>query len=156
MKSASRKSAAHRPGQIIALDLFKASPTERINTIKRGVHAALAVQVSDDLGIPKTRFSEILGLPLSTVNRKVQKRGLLSTEHGERLLGMVKLIGQVTSMTLGAEKGTGFDAEKWLAHWLDEPSAVLNGKRPADFMDTAEGQELVSDLLARMESGAYG
>ncbi len=33
--------------------------------------------------------------------------------------------------------------------------AALGGKRPADLMDTAEGQAIVSNLVARMQSGAY-
>ena len=49
----------------------------------------------------------------------------------------------------------GFDAAKWVAAWLDRPQSVLRGKRPAEMMDTADGRSVVSDLVARMQSGAY-
>ena len=49
----------------------------------------------------------------------------------------------------------GFDAAKWVAAWLDRPQPALGGKRPAELMDTADGRSIVSDLVARMQSGAY-
>ena len=35
------------------------------------------------------------------------------------------------------------------------PSPALGGDKPADYMDTIEGQRIVSNLLAMMQSGAY-
>jgi uncharacterized protein (DUF2384 family) len=32
---------------------------------------------------------------------------------------------------------------------------ALQGRRPAEFMDTAEGQAIVANLLQRAQSGAY-
>ena len=32
---------------------------------------------------------------------------------------------------------------------------ALGGERPVELMDTMEGQTLVSNLLAQMQSGAY-
>jgi uncharacterized protein (DUF2384 family) len=49
----------------------------------------------------------------------------------------------------------GFDAAKWVGQWLEQPSPALDGKRPAEYMDTNEGQHLVSGLIAKMQSGAY-
>lgn len=37
----------------------------------------------------------------------------------------------------------------------DEPLAALGGGKPAELKDTPDGEELVSDLVARMQSGAY-
>ncbi|WP_176668768.1 MbcA/ParS/Xre antitoxin family protein [Variovorax sp. SG517] len=42
-----------------------------------------------------------------------------------------------------------------VAQWLDQPLSALNGQRPGDLMDTAEGQAMVSRLLSRIQSGAY-
>ena len=56
-----------------------------------------------------------------------------------------------------AESGepAGFDAGAWLARWLTEPLPSLGGTRPADLLDTMEGQGLVSTALAQLQSGAY-
>lgn len=71
------------------------------------------------------------------------------------LIGMDKLVRQVQVMVEQSGNPTGFDAAKWVAHWVNEPSPALGGKIPATYMDTVEGQELVSNLIARMQSGAY-
>jgi uncharacterized protein (DUF2384 family) len=49
----------------------------------------------------------------------------------------------------------GFDAQNWVSHWLREPVPALGGERPVDLLDTMEGQALVSETLARMQSGSY-
>ena len=69
---------------------------------------------------------------------------------------MAKLVGQVEAMVKGVDEADGFDARAWTARWLSEPLPALGGARPLDFMDTMEGQALVSDTLARVQSGAYG
>jgi uncharacterized protein (DUF2384 family) len=48
-----------------------------------------------------------------------------------------------------------FDAQAWLIHWLRTPVPALGGRPPGELLDTAEGVTLVSETLARMESGAY-
>ncbi|HEY3326145.1 MAG TPA: MbcA/ParS/Xre antitoxin family protein [Novimethylophilus sp.] len=49
----------------------------------------------------------------------------------------------------------GFDAEDWLARWMQEPLSALGGKRPADYMVTDEGQRQISQLLSTLQSGSY-
>ena len=68
---------------------------------------------------------------------------------------MVKLVAQVQVMVEQSGDPTGFDAATWVAHWIDEPLPALGGNRPVEYMDTVEGQELVFNLVARMQSGAY-
>jgi hypothetical protein len=49
----------------------------------------------------------------------------------------------------------GFDASRWVGEWLERPLPALGGAKPAEYMDTMEGQELISRLLAQAQSGAY-
>ena len=69
--------------------------------------------------------------------------------------GLARLVGQVQAMVEESGKPAGFDTAAWVASWLDRPLAALDGQRPAELMDTAEGQALVSQLVARMQSAAY-
>lgn len=71
---------------------------------------------------------------------------------------MAKLVKQVQTMLQqsGApEQMKDFNAAQWLENWIVTPLPAMAGRRPADYMDTAEGQELVSRLLLMMQSGAY-
>jgi hypothetical protein len=64
---------------------------------------------------------EILKLSQATVNRKAARDEMLSLDEGERVIGMVKLIGQVEAMVQESGDPEGFDAAAWVARWLREP-----------------------------------
>jgi putative toxin-antitoxin system antitoxin component (TIGR02293 family) len=127
----------------------------RVKIIKKGVPASEVRNIAKTFGIPKERLIEVLGLSRATVDRLARSKKQLSTDQGERVLGLSKLVGQVQVMVEESGNPEGFDAARWVADWLDRPSAALGGRCPAEYMDTAEGQELVSDLIATMQSGAY-
>jgi len=71
------------------------------------------------------------------------------------VLGMGRLVGQVQRMVEESGRPEGFDAAAWVARWMERPVPALAGRRPAELMDTAEGQALVANVLARAQSGAY-
>lgn len=98
----------------------------------------------------------MLDIATATVNRKASRNEALSREDSEKVVGMAKLIGQVETML--QESGDpvlakDFDAANWLAHWMEEPIPALGGAAPAEYMDTIEGQEMISRLLAMMQAG---
>ena len=96
-----------------------------------------------------------LHLPRSTLDRKIRNHESLPPECTERVLGLERLVGQVTEMVAQSGDPAGFDADRWVAAWLDRPLPALGGAKPADFMDTMEGQKLITQLLAQSQSGTY-
>jgi putative toxin-antitoxin system antitoxin component (TIGR02293 family) len=134
---------------------YLASPIERVETIRRGLPASVIVQTGKAMNLPREQLYTILHFPRATVTRKIASKAVLSSEMSERLLGLRKLIGQVEVMVRESGNSEGFSAAQWVAQWLNEPSPALDGHKPRDFMDTAEGQEIISALIARMQSGAY-
>lgn len=137
------------------LEIYLAEPLMRITMVKEGLSAGYLDKLAKSLNITKDRLLPTLGIAQATVSRKVREGKPLSTEDSERALGMARLIGQVEAMVQQSGDPTGFDAAKWLARWLEEPLPALGGRPPSSLMDTAEGQAMVSNLLARMQSGAY-
>lgn len=65
------------------------------------------------------------------------------------------LVHQVEKMVAESGNPEGFDAGQWLAAWMERSVPALGGKRPAEYMATAKGRALISQLLAMMQSGAY-
>jgi uncharacterized protein (DUF2384 family) len=65
------------------------------------------------------------------------------------------LVGQLEMIVAESGNPEGFDASEWISNWLSEPLPALGGEKPINFLDTMEGQDLVSDALARIQSGAY-
>jgi len=141
------------------LALYRAEPMERVRLVKTGMPAATVEDLSGRMRMSRERLLGALGLARATIDRKAREDKPLSADEGARVLGMARLIGQVQAMVdeSGATSASAadFDAAQWLGRWIDEPLPALGGQRPADFLDTAEGQGIVANLLARMQSGAY-
>lgn len=136
--------------------IYHASAQDRLRIIRGGIKASLAKQIVDDLDMPVALTCEALHIPTSTISRKSKTDAFLRSDESERILGVARLVGQMESMAQGMEEVEGFDARAWTSRWLREPVPALGGATPLDYMGTMEGQALVSDILARSQSGAYG
>lgn len=136
-------------------EIFSASPETRIVMIRKGVPATEAKRIVRDLGVEQNVFYRALGFKTATVNRKAKQNDQLTSDESERLLGVAKLVGQLETIVAESGDSEGFDAPEWMSRWLREPLPALGGKAPISFLDTMEGQAIVSDALARIQSGAY-
>lgn len=128
---------------------------ELIDFIREGVPPRDFKEMVKRMNAPQGRVVRILGVSIATINRKSANNENLSPAYSERVVGLAKLIGQVDLMVKRSGDPEGFDAATWVSRWLEQPIPALGGKMPADFMDTSSGQEVVSNLLSMMESGAY-
>jgi len=137
------------------VELFRASPTDRIRLIKGGVPATKAKRMISDLHLDQRVMLTALNLSTATINRKASRDEALSLDEGERVIGVARLIGQLQDMIEESGDPGGFDAPEWLATWLREPLPALGQARPIDLLDTMEGQRMVSTALAQIQSGAY-
>lgn len=137
------------------LTMYRADPMERIRIVKRGMPASAVDVLAKRMAVPKERLVATLGLARATVDRKARDNKPLSADDSARVLGMARLVGQVQEMVAQSGDPTDFDAASWVAQWLQSPLPALGGRPPAEFMDTADGQALVSTAVARMQTGAY-
>jgi putative toxin-antitoxin system antitoxin component (TIGR02293 family) len=142
--------------QIDYVELYRTAPMDRIRQVRSGVSAAKAKAIIGELDMPSGAATRALNVSVSTLNRKTKEADALAQDEGERVLGLARLIGQAKAMVEESGDPAGFDASRWIARWLGEPLPALGGARPLDLMDTMEGQGLVSETLARLQSGAYG
>ncbi len=137
------------------ITVYRASPLERIDMIRRGILASEVKRIFAELPIGQGAGFKALNFSTATVNKKAKHGDTLSTAESERIVGFVKLVGQLEAMIQDAGDPTNFDARAWMARWLTEPLPAFGGARPADLVDTMEGQSLVSAALAKIQSGAY-
>ena len=115
----------------------------------------MAVEYFADLLIGQGAGLRALKLSTATVNKKAKQGDKLSPEESERIVGFAKLMGQLEAMIEDSGDPANFDTRAWMARWLTEPLPAFGGARPADLVDTMEGQALVSAALAKIQSGAY-
>ncbi len=135
--------------------VFRLAPTERIRIFKKGVAARHLDDLSSRMRTSKELLIDTLRLSRATVSRKARAEEALSQDESERVLGMEALIGQVEVMLQESGGGQPFDAAAWVASWLQRPVPALGGRKPAEYMDSVEGQKLVAHTLAMAQSGAY-
>lgn len=151
-----RKAQASRRKSALGFEqAYRTAPIERVAMIKRGVPATMAVELAAQMGISKEQLFRTLGLARATIDRKVREASLLSPDESSRVLGLSRLVGRVQALVEDADGAAGFDAAVWAATWLEQPLPALGGQRPAELMDTAEGQDIVFHLLDQIGSGAY-
>lgn len=132
-----------------------ATAGDQVTDIRHRLPADSIPQLGHRMGLSITKIAKFLNLPRSTLGRRIRERQLLSHGDSERVLGLLRLIGQVDVMVKESGDPTNFDAAKWLADWLEAPAPALGGHRPGEYMDTVEDQQLISQLLGQMRSGAY-
>ena len=137
------------------VEAFRACPMDRIRLIKKGIPARAVEQLAKDMSISKERLAATLGLARATIDRRVREDKPLSSDEGSRVVGMTSLIGQVQIMIEESGNPEGFNAAEWVARWIDRPLPALGGQKPAELMDTPDGQSLVSNIVDRMRSGTY-
>lgn len=155
MKSSTKPSAPEQQARSGYESVYQLAPQDRIQVIKRGIPADYIDHLSARMNIPKENVIVFLGFSRATINRKVRQRRNLSSDESARVLGIEYLIGQVEHMVRESGNPEQFDAARWVSNWLNAPLPALGGETPASYMDTFEGQKLVSNLLAQAQSGAY-
>jgi len=155
------KAAAHTRAlegmsvRIFDIELPLASTDQRVELIRAGVPAIVIEEIGGRLGMPKRRLYESLKFPRATIDRKIKEGGKLSPDQSERILGLQRLVQEVGHIVDESGDPAGFDAPAWVGRFLEAPWAVLGGRRPAEYMDTIEGQQLVINLLRRVQAGVH-
>lgn len=153
--AAARHAARLDGGRFDPTLVYWAAPHERINALKQGVPARHINSLCSRMKISKDSLIDAVRLSRATINRKARSEGILSQDESERVLGVEYLIGQVQAMVEESGEPLGFDAAEWLGQWLFRPLPALAGRTAASYMDSIEGQKMVSNLLAMTQSGAY-
>lgn len=139
-----------------ALKLFRTSRYDRVKLVKSGLPAKYVKVLSQYMDMRIEKFYRATGLARPTVERKIRESKLLNQDESERVMGIARLVGQAQDLVLESGGSAEFDAGRWVGDWLEKPLPALDGRSPAELMDTVDGRALVSDLLAQQQSGAYG
>ena len=137
------------------VEVYRASPIDRIEAIKAGVSARTLKKFILELKVDQKLIFDALSLKTATVNKKAAEDKSLSADESERVVGLAKLVGQLESMLEESGELDGFEATSWLSDWIRQPLPALGGGKPIDLLDTMEGQALVSRSLAQIQSGAF-
>ena len=139
-----------------AVALYRLTPERRMASTSKGISAQDVHALASRMGIDHAEL--VHALRLSGLDGTADRRGRrfsFPPLEAERVIGLTCMIGQVQSMVEESGVPNGFDAAPWLGQWLQAPLPALGGLPALNYLHTAEGQQLVSTLLAMTQSGAY-
>lgn len=137
------------------LDVFRATPMQRVLLLKGGLAARDAQEILGRLAMPRVLACKAINVSRSAMNAKSRCDEALPLAQSERVLGLAKLIGQVQHMAQKSGASDGFNAWTWFSDWVVEPLPALGGTRPFELLDTIEGQSLIAKCLNQIQTGAY-
>jgi len=156
-RPAASKSSAMNSIDDYVHQVSTATPLELVEIERQGVHGAALKSLSRKMSIPISYMYKILGVPKATAEKKMGAGKFVTGSSGHAAIGMIRLLGIAQNMAENstAEIAKDFDASKWLGQWIELPQAALEGRKPADLIDTPTGIDIVARLLGAIESGAY-
>jgi hypothetical protein len=82
--------------------------------VRCGVPARWLRELAAATDLSRTTPCALLGLKLSTINRKLQQNLPLSPDESERLMALQRLMGQAEAVVRDCGDPEGFDASRWL------------------------------------------
>lgn len=137
--------------------VHEATPVQMVEMERLGVAGTFITDLSKRMELPSSRMFDMLRIPPATAARKSAEGALVDGRAGLAAIGMIKLLGIAQDIVddSTAAEARNFDTVKWLGQWIERPQAALGGRKPADYLDTPTGVEIVTQLLGAIRSGAY-
>ncbi len=113
--------------------------------IRDGLPYASYEHVALLLAVSLKELGEVLDLPKSTRVRR--KQGLLKPTESDRLVRVARVVARARHVLASPERA---------AAWMQRPNRALGGETPLRLLDTEVGEQLVEDVLGRLEHGVIG
>jgi len=137
--------------------VHEATPVQMVEMERLGVAGTFITDLSKRMNLPSSRVFDMLRIPPATAARKSAAGALVDGRAGLAAIGMIKLLGIAQDIVddSTADEARTFDTVKWLGQWIERPQAALGGRKPADYLDTPTGLQIVTQLLGTIRSGAY-
>lgn len=148
MASVSVKTASARGGYAHGFTAFQqlaihSNPNIRIERIRKGIDSQYIISVSEHFKVPRESIAKIIGLPTSTMNRKLKAKSVLSSSESERLERIA---------VIEAEAEDVFGTPEKAKSWMLKIHMTL-GSAPLSLLDTDIGATEVRRVLNAV---AYG
>lgn len=116
-----------------------------IDAVKRGLPTRVFVDLARRLGVAEAALAEVVGISLSTLQRR-KRAGELTPAEGEHVLRVAALLERARQV---------FGDEAEAADWLTHENVALGHEVPLRMADTELGAREVEELLGRLEHGVY-
>lgn len=132
--------------------LWHAPALERCSLVEGGLPLSVVTQLAKDTGVTEFRLTEWLRISAEFYGHQIRGERSLPSTPSERVLGLVRLVGQIETIARESGDRQGFNGPRWMAAWLAQRTPALGGRRPAEIIWLADGRDMLSDILGTMAS----
>ncbi len=122
------------------------SSTKLRDLTRQGLPAEIVASLAQDLGLPRSRLAEVLGIPERTLSRRIASESRLTAEESDRAVRFARVLATAKE-TLGSLEKAG--------RWLQMPNRALENEAPFELLDTDAGVQSVETVLGRIAYGVY-
>lgn len=136
------KGSGHRFSQWVTR-IAQSKTSERIKMIRKGVEAQLVFDASSHFEMSQATLSKLVGVSLSTVERKAKAGAMLGAPESDRLARIALIEREAAGV---------FGSPELAKEWLTGKNLAL-GEEPLMLLDTETGAEEVRRVLSAI---AYG
>ncbi|RQR45285.1 DUF2384 domain-containing protein [Burkholderia sp. Bp9126] len=121
------------------------APLSQRRVIADGFEAVIVERVARELlGVPVRTLLSALGLPGSTILRKIANEDRLSQGESDRIARVLYVLDLAKDL---------FEDQARAAEWMNRANAELDGLKPIEVLDVQPGYDRVRDILNRAQFG---
>lgn len=117
---------------------------DRVFLSRTGLPATAVDTLADRLGLSRAKFTQALQLKVSTIERRLAAKQVLSPAETDKLYRVEKVLARAAEV---------LEDESAAKAWIQREIRSLGGVSPLSLLDTEAGVDLVMDTLARIEYG---
>lgn len=128
----------------VTAQIITGSPTDAIERARKGIPAQSFVDISEMLGISRTKLFDVVGLPKSTIEQRIKDEKNLTTAESNTAWRIAKVFQRANDV---------FESDESAKYWMLREIRSLGGVTPISLLDTDPGYELVMDTLGKIEHG---
>ncbi|WP_413226806.1 antitoxin Xre/MbcA/ParS toxin-binding domain-containing protein [Burkholderia sp. AU38729] len=129
----------------IEMFLCRFDALEQRKQIREGMESNIIDRVAKNLlHVPVQTFLASLGLPSSTILRKIAREERLSPAESDRVARVLYVFRLAADV---------FENEALAAEWMQLPHSELAGMWPLELLDSQPGYDRVRDILMRVIHG---
>jgi len=145
-KAGTRRTAQDAAGgwSVFRDAIVREPPAARIEHIRAGAQAGFLVGAAETLGVSRETIFKVVGLSVSTANRKIAKQETLDPLVTERLARLAVIDKQADDAFGDPEVATA---------WLRAENIGLGGCTPLSMLDTDIGSREVAKILVAIAHG---
>jgi uncharacterized protein (DUF2384 family) len=127
----------------------KATPTERMDMVRRGVAPEWLGRLAGALRIAEEHLMLYLGIDRRVVLIRLAEGDRLDAHDSDAVVATARLVGDALSLHGQGNSATqsgGDDIARQLGTWLRTSMPDLERRAPIQYLDVAEGRALVARL----------